>query len=177
MQDQEVSEDLGEVVIPNMPGATPEATAENFSHFSAVDVNGEAYDGSLLKGHRLNVINFWGTFCPPCIYEMPFLGNLNRTYDDADVQFIGVIVDTTDSANSYGEDTLAEAHRIIAESEADFIHLLPSPDLYTIFMNKVSSIPMTVFVDENGEIIENYVGAHDEAGWAELIDSALNKLD
>ena len=105
------------------------------------------------------------------------LGNLNRTYDDADVQFIGVIVDTTDSANSYGEDTLAEAHRIIAESEADFIHLLPSPDLYTIFMNKVSSIPMTVFVDENGEIIENYVGAHDEAGWAELIYSALNKLD
>ena len=36
---------------------------------------------------------------------------------------------------------------------------------------------MTVFVDENGEIIESYVGAHDEAGWAELIDSALNKLD
>ena len=54
VQDQEVSEDLGELSFLICQGLRLRRRQSNFSHFSAVDVNGEAYDGSLLKGHRLN---------------------------------------------------------------------------------------------------------------------------
>ncbi|HHX38089.1 MAG TPA: TlpA family protein disulfide reductase [Clostridiaceae bacterium] len=162
--------------VPEVPVANPDTEPDSFSHFTAVDLNGDPYDASLLQGHRLNVINFWGTFCPPCLYELPFLGNLSRSYDPTDVQIVGVVVDAMVAADKYSSDVISSAKDIIAENEADFIHLLPSPDLQTAYMNNVTSIPLTVFVTESGEVVASYVGARDEAEWAEMIDEALADL-
>lgn len=57
--------------------------------------NGRALARSNFGG-RLLVLNFWATWCPPCIEEMPSLDQLQRHFANAGVVVAGVSVDTNE---------------------------------------------------------------------------------
>lgn len=178
----EVSDQVGSLISEQsknrltMPAATAGATANSFAVFKAVDLDGRTVDQSVLKGHKLTVINFWGTFCPPCIAELPALGALSRSYDSTDVQILGVVVDAKRNVEQYDEDIVQSAKSIVEQQGAGYAHLLPSPDLDTAYLSTVQSIPVTLFVDEAGNILDTHVGARSEKQWRALIDEALAKL-
>jgi len=46
-----------------------------------------------LKGDELTVIDFWATWCAPCVRALPLLDELAREFEDRGVQFIGISVD------------------------------------------------------------------------------------
>jgi thiol-disulfide isomerase/thioredoxin len=52
--------------------------------------DGKAWDLSRFEGKPL-VVNFWGTWCPPCLQELPHFASASRRYKD-DVVFIGAAV-------------------------------------------------------------------------------------
>lgn len=178
----EVSDKVGSLVSERsknrltMPAATAGAAANSFAIFKTIDLNGRAVDQSVLKGHKLTVINFWGTFCPPCIAELPFLGELSKSYDSAEVQILGVVVDAKRNVEQYDEDVVQAAKSLSEQQGAGYTHLLPSPDLDTVYLSTVQSIPVTLFVDESGNILDTHVGARSEKQWRALIDRALEKL-
>lgn len=66
----EVSDKVGSLVSEQsknqltMPAATAGAAANSFAVFKTIDLNGQAVDQSVLKGHKLTVINFWGDLLP-----------------------------------------------------------------------------------------------------------------
>lgn len=66
--------------------------------------------------------------------------------------------------------------RLLNSRGAGYTHLLPSPDLDTVYLRTVQSIPVTLFVDESGNILDTHVGARSEKQWRALIDGALAKL-
>ncbi len=140
-----------------------------FSSFSSTDLEGNAVTQDILLGNKLIFINIWGTFCGPCINEMPDLGQLAEEYKDKGVLFVGIPIDVSDAAS------ISTAVDIVAQTKANYIHILPSQDLIDIYLGSVNAVPTTLILDDTGTILNTYIGSNNKAGWEEIIDSYLTK--
>lgn len=128
---------------------------EMFPAFTAKDLNGNTVTNEIFAQKKITVINIWGTFCPPCIGEMPELGEWARSMP-GDVQLIGIVCDMEDESDAQ---TKAEAERILRQASADFVNLIPGEGINQ-YLRKVEAVPTTIFVDSTGKIIgEPVIGA------------------
>ena len=71
--------------------------------FSLADTRGSAvsvndYDGQLL------LINFWATWCTPCVEEMPMLSELQNRYEDRGFQIVGIALDDPAKASEFASE-------------------------------------------------------------------------
>lgn len=141
----------------------------DFPQFATTDLYGTEYDNtSLFGGHDLTMINFWGTFCGPCIREMPDLGDLSRDMPE-DTQLVGVVTDVSD------ESTFELAKQITDETGADYPNLLLDEGLLEYARN-VTAVPTTIFVDGDGNIVgEPYVGSADADTYRAEVESRLQQ--
>ena len=145
-----------------------------FQFFTVEDIEGNEVTHEVFADADLPVINIWGTFCGPCIQEMPDLGALSQEYAEKNVQFIGLVGDAFDSQGNIDAAIVEEAKSIVAQPGADYLHLLPMNELLYNVMSQISGYPTTVFVDSEGKQVDYaYLGAADKATWAERIDAAL----
>lgn len=61
--------------------------------FRLRDLENEWQEYSDLKGTRLTVIDFWATWCQPCVRSIPLLNDLAKEFVGSGVNFIGVSID------------------------------------------------------------------------------------
>lgn len=59
------------------------------------------------------------------------------------------------------------------ETGADYLHLLPSDDLMTIYLDGVDAVPTTLFIDKSGTIIDTVIGSQSKSDWETMIDEKL----
>lgn len=141
--------------------------------FTTQDLEGNTVSQSILKNARLTMINVWGTFCGPCIHELPYLGELNKEYKDRGFQVIGIPLDTLAYDGSISASQVKTAAEIVSKTGADYTHLLPEGELLAI-AQQVLYYPTTIFVDENGtQVGQAYSGSRSKEDWAKIIDSYL----
>lgn len=146
------------------------------SDFSATDLEGNAVDETILADHSLTMVNVWATFCTPCLSEMPALGELAKEYQSKGVQIIGLVSDTLDMDGELDDTQVETAADIVSETGADYLHLLPSSDLFGL-LGQISSVPTTFFVNGRGEQVgSTYLGAKDKDDWRAIIDETLAQL-
>lgn len=147
---------------------TTEVTTNNiFGFFDTQTLEGEDVTEEIFTQADLTMVNIWGTYCGPCINEMPDLGEISREYKDKGFQIVGMICDVTES----GDET---ALQIVEETHADYMHIVASDDLQSGILQYVTGVPTTFFVDKNGNMVgEAYVGARDKASWEILINNLL----
>ena len=141
-------------------GAAASTTAgQTFPDFSLLDLQGNTVTQDIFSEHDLTVVNIWGTFCPPCIREMPDLGKLHRTLEaDYNATLVGIVVDVQD------QETFALANQILSQSQAEHLNLLAGEDVYA-FLSQYDYVPTTLFVDSEGRLVgDPVVGgfSHDE---------------
>ena len=149
----------------------------SFEKFTAVDLQGNIVDESIFKGKKLTMINIWGTFCRPCIGEMPEIAQLSADYADKGFQVIGIVSDAIYVGDGYDSSICSNALEIIEYTGANYTNLLPSKSLDMIMLDEVYAVPETVFVDENGNIIGgSYSGARDYYGWKNIVDSIMASM-
>lgn len=142
-----------------------------FGEFTSTDVNGEKVNADIFKGKKVTMVNIWGTFCSPCIGEMPDLQKLNEDYSDKGFQVVGIVCDVYE-----GEDT-ATAKDVIKQTGVKYLNVLTSDSLVNAKLGEVMSVPETLFIDEKGnQIGKNYVGSRSYDDWAEIIDSVLAEV-
>lgn len=148
----------------------PPAAEPSFQNFTSVDLDGNPVTQEIFAEHALTMVNIWGTFCGPCIREMPDLGVLAAEYADRGMQIVGIVADVGGV-----DDKLADtARRIVAETGADYPHILLSADLWEAKLNTVSAIPTTFFVDAGGNVLsKDYIGSNSADGWRTVIDEVL----
>lgn len=139
--------------------------------FTAETLDGQTIDSAeLFAGAKVTMLNIWGTYCYPCLMEMPDLGQLAKDYADAEFQIVGLICDV----NSADSDTGATALEQIAETGADYTHLLATTEMIQSVMFDVYAVPTTLFLDSEGKLIcTAVVGSNSYGTWAAAIDELL----
>ena len=87
----------GEVIPEDQRASAPE--------FGGTLLNGDAFASAKLAG-QVAVLNFWGSWCPPCRVETPEFSEVSEDYGDAGVQFLGINVKEQDKqfAEAFIED-------------------------------------------------------------------------
>ena len=141
-----------------------------FVTFEANTVDGAVWNSEKFANSKLTMINVWATYCNPCLAEMPDLGELATEYDAADFQLIGIV---SDVMAEDGADAVDYAKELIAETKANYPHLLLNESLYTSFVGAVSAVPTTFFVRQDGSLVGYLTGAMAKENWKALIDDLL----
>ena len=151
---------------------TPSEEEKYFVTFEATTTDGEAWNSDKFATSKLTMINVWGTYCNPCLSEMPDLGELAAEYDPAQFQIVGVVCDVREDDSA---DNINYAKQLITETKANYPHLLLNESLYMSFVGAVSAVPTTFFVRNDGSMVGYLTGAMAKENWKTLIDELLSK--
>jgi thiol-disulfide isomerase/thioredoxin len=145
--------------------------------FSATDLDGTAIDNSFFASHRVTMVNVWGTFCGPCIEEMPDLAQLPAAFAPADFALVGIVADTSYQNTSANAETTATARQLTASAKATYRNIIPDRVLVEKVLSGVSVVPTTFFVDSSGKLIGDPIeGSGTKDQWVKLIQSVLDSL-
>ena len=142
--------------------------------FNSVDMDEKAVSSEIFSKNKVTMINIWGTFCPPCIREMPDLAKLNETNKTKGVEVVGIPIDIVDRVGNVLPRTKADGDAIIKQTGASYTHIVPTKDMMSTFLKNIQAVPTTIFVDQNGKQIgEMYLGARSQKDWQKIIDGLL----
>ncbi len=106
--------------------------------FSVTNLDGRVIHLAALNGKRV-VLNFWATWCPPCLEEIPSFIKLRDAMSPTNVVIIGISTDDLASQKAF-------AARQGVNYPLTFLQGMPSP------YQDVDAIPVTMFIDRNGII-------------------------
>lgn len=132
---------------PDLPGAPPLAKLENGSlanDFELENLNGEKVRLSDLRG-KVVVVNFWATWCIPCVEEMPSFQEIQDQFPD----FVMIGIDQKERTDQVK--TFLEGKGINYQILLDFNGKVSGS--YKVFM-----LPTTFFVDAEGMIRFRHYG-------------------
>lgn len=134
---------------PKIDKQPDEAAAEPLPNVYFKDGDGKTIDLASLKG-KVIFINFWATWCPPCIAEMPSINSLHSKFKDNEkVVFLMVDVD----GNYQKSDSFMKKHHY------DLAVVSPASEIPPVFMQ--GAVPTTVILDPEGKMVYRQEGAAD----------------
>ncbi|MEE7627540.1 TlpA disulfide reductase family protein [Methylobacter sp. Wu8] len=139
------------------PSALPE--------FNLPDLSGRQHNISEWRGKVL-VINFWATWCPPCLKEIPDFVALQAQYADKDLQFIGIALEDREPVAEY-----------TAATQINYPILLGGDNGIALSQqlgNTIGAVPYTLVVDRKGQIIFRHPGELSKQQIMEVVTPILN---
>ncbi len=141
-----------------------DAQSELAADFEVMDENGEMVHLTDMAGRPV-IVNFWATWCPPCQGELPYFEEARKTYEGM-IDFM--MVDLTDGYR----DTADSVRRFVEDGGYTF------PVYFDITGSAVNaygiySIPMTIGVSAEGELVFLQVGAMSQEKLESLADKLL----
>jgi len=149
------SGDLKSLATGEMKGLTVEATPAPAPDGAFTDAVGKSHTLAEFKGKAV-VLNIWGTFCAPCVAEMPTLAKLQTETTGQPVVILPVSVDTT------GE--VANAEAFIAKRPPLPFYSDPNYGLAYGLKPPVEGLPTTILIDKNGMVRARVPGGADWSG-------------
>jgi len=111
--------------------------------FSLMDVSGQTRNVSEWQGKVL-VINFWATWCPPCLEEIPHFINLQDKYGHQGLQFVGIALEGVDEVLGFANEQGINYPLLVGEQEVI--------KLGVKLGNRIGGLPYTVIIDRSGNI-------------------------
>ena len=140
-----------------------------FPAFTATDLDGNTVTESIFREKDLTVLNIWGTFCGPCIGEMPELGEWAKEMPE-NVQIVGLIIDINGEEDIEHHDLAVD---ITQKAGADFTNLIANADFAPI-LKDVIGVPTTLFIDGDGNLVGDPVVGADVDGYKKFVEDYLN---
>lgn len=114
-------------------------------NFKDVDGNQHAVEN---YESRILIVNFWATWCPPCVKEMPVLNQIYNTHDGVTV--VGLAVDTLKNVTKFSSKVSVDYPILMAGH--DGIQLMKS------LGNSKGGLPYTLIFDANGVAKHKFLG-------------------
>lgn len=114
---------------------------------------------------KVLIINFWATWCPPCLKEMPEFVKLQNEYGSKGLQFIGIAIDEVEPVKEFINNKLINYPILQGEDQGTKI----AHDLGNI----VNTVPFTVIVDKKGNVVKSHMGELERETLLEIIKPLL----
>jgi thiol-disulfide isomerase/thioredoxin len=149
----------GEVIPEDERASAPE--------FRGTLLDGDAFESTQLAG-QVAVLNFWGSWCPPCRVETPQFSEVSKDYGDAGVQFLGINVKEQDQQFA---DAFVKDKGIAFPSVYD-----PRGEVSLAFRDyPPNAIPSTIVLDRDYRVAAVYTGEVQPDDLRRAIDRALGE--
>ena len=100
-----------------------------------------------LKG-KVVILDFWATYCPPCVEEIPDLARLQK--ENKDVQVIGLHVG--------GDEDKPHISAFVEKLKINYPLGFPQDDLSAVLLQNENSIPQTFVFNREGKLVEKFIG-------------------
>lgn len=109
-------------------------------------------DGSLIsldevRGNQATLIDFWATWCAPCIREMPQLQAIYNKYRHKGFEVVGIACDSE-------EDKVPD---VVKDRGVTYVNLIGDPEVTSAY--KVQGYPTLFLLDAEGRIVQRFDGA------------------
>lgn len=143
----------------------PPGSAETLFAITLPDTEGVEQALAQWRGNVV-VVNFWATWCPPCIKEIPEFAAVSRKYADAPVQFVGISIDTLENVKPFGEKFDVPYPLLIGSSQ--------TLGLAAEFGNTARALPFTVILDRQGGVRHVTLGTLNEKQLERKISALLD---
>ncbi|WP_235828919.1 TlpA disulfide reductase family protein [Anaerosacchariphilus polymeriproducens] len=139
--------------------------------FTTKDLKGNKITNSIFAEKDLTVVNVWGTFCGPCMDEMPELGEWAKDLPE-NVQIVGLVADIDEENDKEYQEKKELAEKIVTKANADFVQLIGNKDLKG-FLSGIVGVPTTFFVDKEGNIVGEPIVGADVEGYKKFVEDYL----
>ncbi len=153
--------------VPKAMGDVPRAVEdppENILDWIFLDVSGREY-AIREWSNGLLVINFWATWCPPCLTEIPGFVRIQELFKMQGVQFVGIALDSAMAVTDYSESNDMNYPLLLGEdSVIRFMGVLG---------NDIGALPYTVIMSGNGDILHSHKGEWSESAARATIEKLL----
>ena len=131
--------------------------------FTLPDLDGQVRSITEWDG-KVVALNFWATWCPPCLKEVPEFVMLQARYQAQGLQFIGIALQKPE-----------EVREFVAENKVNYPILAGEMEVIKLaeaYGNIIGALPYTVIIDRNGQV------AHVKPGIlpTEEAESIINRL-
>ena len=120
--------------------------------FSVVADNGRTVSLGNFGG-RLLILNFWATWCPPCIQEMPSLDELQKRFKDSGVVVLGLSVDKNEK----------DYRNLLSKANVSFL-TARDPENRINQEYGTFKFPETYIISKDGKVIQKIIGP---ANWTD----------
>jgi thiol-disulfide isomerase/thioredoxin len=117
--------------------------------FSLPDLSDKQHSIKAWQG-KILVINFWATWCPPCLKEMPEFEAMQNEFSDKGLQFIGIALDDADPVKEFIASKKITYPILMGEDQGTKL----AHDLGNI----VNTVPFTVIVNKKGFVVKSHMG-------------------
>lgn len=154
--------------LPGQPGNSqnPVQSLQIFPAFNLPGFDGTSFDSSVLKG-KVTYIDFWASWCPPCVVSLPWLDSLAAKYKPHGLQVIGINLDEVRSS----------AEKFINRFELQF-PILWDPRGSLASKLALPAMPTSYLIDQSGQIILRHSGfrSSDKQKIEDAITEALQRI-
>ena len=133
------------LALPTAAAPAPTAVLD----WTFVDVEGKPQSLSQWRG-RLVVLNFWATWCPPCLKEIPAFVDLQQRLGPRGVQFVGIALDQVEAVKPFLTDHGLNYPVVLGDQDvARFM---------TTLGNEIGALPYSVVVGRDGKVLATHQG-------------------
>jgi len=116
---------------------------------SMVDTSGQQQPLAQWKNQVL-IVNFWATWCAPCVDEMPELSDLQQEIAPRKIQILGIGIDSPSN--------IAEFARKYNISYPLYVGGINGTELSRQLGNQAGGLPFTVVIGRDGQVKKTYLG-------------------
>ena len=155
---------------PGSSGTATTTSGATASDFSARDIDGKTVKLSEYLGKQPILLNFWATWCEPCVAEFPHLRRMYDANKAKGLVILGVAMD--------GPESVANVAPVARRQQLNFPVLLDEDSHVAQLYNPKKSAPLSVLIDKQGRIFkvrEGYNPGDEEyfaADVAKMLDSS-----
>jgi thiol-disulfide isomerase/thioredoxin len=124
-----------------------------------IDVNPNELGWRLTDGKRQTladyrgkavILDFWATYCPPCIEGIPHFNELKKRYEAQGLQVVGLHVG--------GEEDRPKIPEFVEKLQISYKLAYPEQIMMDFYLQGDDRIPQTLVFDRNGQLVEKFVG-------------------